>query len=203
MNTLSKILATTAVCGLFAGAAVAQTATGTATTGATGAVEAGTDARTQAQRDAEPRADGRLLITGDADPALADDAAVDARTEAQQEAAPAADTQAATTGTAAPGTTTIDTDTDVAVQTIIDAIDRGETVLVVSADGANVGEIETATLGEAGSAELAINLDQDLGAAYERIVYRGSVEIDAGDRVILPLAQAELLDRVAAAQAGG
>lgn len=169
MQTLSKLMATTAVCTFMVGTAAAQglnadvnanlgvssdTSTSSATESSTGlAIESGTGASVGATTDTEA-------------------------------------TDTATT------TAAVDAGTGAAISAATQSMARGEAVAVLSADGRVLGEVESATQDARGAAELLIRLDQSLEVSANRVTFSGMADVDSEGRVVLPLGEADFMSRI-------
>ncbi len=175
MNTLSKIMATTAVVTLFAGgAAMAQAP-----------VEG-------AQVDEETVAPE---VEGDADVGVAP--------APQVTVAPTPTAPAETDDGVDPGAVTeVVPGVDDPITVARAAIEHGEPVSAVSSDGRVLGTVNQATADERGAAQLSIALDPALGAAPTHATFIGMAEVDGDGNIVLPFAEADFLARVQTAAGG-
>lgn len=171
MKTLSKFMATTAICSFIAGTAAAQ----------------------------------GLSADVDADVGVTSDTSIATETEGstglaiESKTGVTAGTDAEATTTATPTmTSTPDSATMAVITAVTDAMESGQSVTVLSADGQVLGEAETATQDSRGAAELSINLDQTLATDANRVTFSGTADVDAQGRIVLPLAEADFISRVTA-----
>jgi hypothetical protein len=189
MNTLSKIMATTAVATLFAGAAIAQ------------APVEGAEVDEQV---VAPEADEGVAGTA---PAPSPDISVAPAEPAAPVAteAPAATTEApaAPQEGVSPGAVTevAPGETD-PVTVALSAIEHGEPASVVSTDGHVLGSVNQATADDRGAAQLSIALDPSLDAGTPNADFVGMAQVDADGNIVLPFTQAEFVSRVQTALGG-
>jgi hypothetical protein len=172
MKTLSKIMATTAVCTLFAGGAIAQAPVeGAEVDEQVVAPEVGTD------------------TTGTVDVAPEVVTTPTAPTEAEDGVDPGA-----VTGVV-PGE-----NDPITVAT--EALRHGEPASAVSSDGRVLGTVNQATADERGAAQLSIALDPTLDAGAPNVTFVGMADVDADGRIVLPFAEADFLSRIRAQTGG-
>lgn len=171
MTTLSKFMATTAICTFIAGTAAAQGL------GAEVGADVGVSADTSTS--AAPEASTGL----------------DIESSTSADVGAEADVETPDTSTM---TATVDSGTAAAINAVTEAMASGQAAAVLSADGQILGQAETASQDARGAAELSINLDPALDTTADRVTYSGTADVDAEGRVILPLAQADFISRIMA-----
>ena len=211
MKVLSKFMATTAICTFIAGTAAAQgvgpdvgpdVGTGVGPDVGTGVgPDPGPDVGTGVGPGPGPDVVPGPGVPGEMSPPTSPPGAT------VPDVDPAPGTGVGITPDApTPDTPTItgaaDPATEAAITSTADAIARGEVVMAFSADGQILGQVMSAGRDERGAADFSIMLDQALGANVERATFRGMTQLDAAGNVIVPLPQAEFLERVMA-QTGG
>lgn len=187
MNTLSKYMATTAICTLIAGSAAAQGLT------------AGVGADIDASVDTSTSVDTSATVATESSTGLAIDATGDTNTAASEGSTGMATD---TTDGATMASTAANAETGAAINAAAQAMDRGEAVTVISADGRLLGQVESASQDERGAAELLIRLDRSLDVRPSRVTFSGLIDVDAQGHVILPMAETEFMASILA-QTGG
>ena len=185
MTALSKIMATTAVCTLIGGAALAQDAV----LGADAQVDANVGTAVEVQADEFGVTPGAAAPGTQAEM----DAQTQAPTQAQNQVQP--QTGQGVTAGAGPEIAPGETDPITLANT---AIERGQPATVVSSDGQVLGSVDAATPDERGAARLSIAVDRSLDAPAQRVTFVGIAQVDAEGRVVLPLASADFLSRIQA-----
>lgn len=177
MNSLSKVMATTAICTLIAGSATAQ----------------GLNAGVSADISASVDTGGSVEVGSSA--GLAVDSTGDSNTIASDNSAGLAGD---TTGSATVASTAANAETGAAITVAAQSMERGEAVAVISADGRLLGQVESASQDERGAAELLISLDRSLGVRPNRVTFSGLIDVNAEGHVVLPLAEAEFMASILA-----
>ena len=185
MTALSKIMATTAVCTLIGGAALAQDAV----LGADAQVDANVGTAVEVQADEFGVTPGAAAPGTQAEM----DAQTQAPTQAQNQVQP--QTGQGVTAGAGPEIAPGETDPITLANT---AIERGQPATVVSSDGQVLGSVDAATPDERGAARLSIAVDRSLDAPAQRVTFVGIAQVDADGRVVLPLASADFMSRIQA-----
>jgi hypothetical protein len=198
MKSLSKIMATTAAMTLAGGAAFAQTAGG-ATGGTVGVTGTHVEPRVTVDH-AQTGVTGQAGATGTVGTTATG-------TVAGTTAQPGTTTQpGVTAGTAATTETGTAARTDVFPQLEYETftrwnerLERGERVDVVTTDGVALGHVaQPGTFDERGASQFSITLDPELALGTERVTYIGMADVDADGRIVLPMAQQDIMASIQA-----
>lgn len=189
MTALSKIMATTAICTLIGGAALAQDAI----LGADAQIDANVGTAVEVEADEFGVTPGAEADVDAPETHAQTEVQTQAPTQAQNQAQP--QTGQGVTAGAGPEIAPGETDPITLANT---AIERGQPATVVSSDGQVLGSVDAATPDERGAARLSIAVDRSLDAPAQRVTFVGIAQVDAEGRVVLPLASADFLSRIQA-----